>query len=159
MTKIKLVLWIGILALVAGLVTEYIGQSVPELGELIGDISIWLILIGGFTVFPGLVLAFGSNSILRKEHVEDDWPVLIENGQGKAEAIFEDTEQFLKESKAPDIRMKRLKVAPGIIRSILGSTRDFLVITERGNPRLKPYQLFLNARDRGTLFLLGRSSP
>lgn len=149
MTKIKLLLWVGILALAAGLVSQYAAEAVPEAREMMGDISAWLIAIGGFLCFLALILAFRANSILRKEHVQDNWSVLIENGQGKADDIFRDTEQFIKESKAPDVRMNRARVAPGVIRSILGSIRHFLVTTETGNPRLKPYQLFLNARDYG----------
>ncbi len=40
-------------------------------------------------------------------------------------------------------------MSPGFFRSILGDRRDFLVTTETGNSRLRPYELFLNARDYG----------
>jgi hypothetical protein len=125
-------------------------EAFPEIRHVIGgEYSTWLILIGGFILFIGLVIAFRSGSILTKEQVADDWSVLIEDAQGKAEDVFKDTEQFIEESKAPDVRIRRERVAPGVVRSILGDRRDFLFITERGNPRLKPYQLFLNARDYG----------
>lgn len=144
MTKIKFVVWIEFLALLVGLRIE----AFPEMRHLIGrEYSTWLILIGGFVLFIGLIIAFRSASIFRKEQVADDWSVLIEGAQVKTEDVFKDTEQLIRESKAPNVRMKRARVAPGVIRSILGKIRHSLVTTETGNPRLKPHQLFLHARD------------
>jgi hypothetical protein len=40
-------------------------------------------------------------------------------------------------------------IAPGIIRGVMGTTREFLVVTDRENYRLRPYQIFFNARDYG----------
>ncbi len=45
--------------------------------------------------------------------------------------------------------MERQKLAPGIIKGILGVKRDFFVVTPLDNPRLEPFKLFLNARDYG----------
>jgi len=86
--------------------------------------------------------------ILRREEVIDNWSILIEKGNGKAEEIFKATEHFVKESKAPSLETERKKIAPGIIRGVLGAKRDFLVVTHTGF-RLRPYQIFLNARDYG----------
>ena len=45
--------------------------------------------------------------------------------------------------------MENKSIAPGFIKSVLGSARKFLVVVYKGNFRLKPYQIFVNARDFG----------
>jgi len=88
-------------------------------------------------------------AVVRKEEVIDDWGILIENGQGKAEQIFSETENFIKQSQAPNLKLEMKKLAPGIIRGFFGTKRDFFVVTEKGNPRLRPYQMLIGARDYG----------
>ncbi len=105
--------------------------------------------MGLLMIGAGLYLGLGPQGILRKEQVLDTWAMLIEKGQGKAGEIFQDTEFFIKESKAPSINMERKQIAPGMVRGLLGTTREFLIVTDRGSFRLKPYQIFINARDYG----------
>ncbi len=64
--------------------------------------------------------------IANKDQVIESWGILIEKAQGKAEEVFQSTEDFIKESKAPSLRTKREKMSPSIVGSILGSKRDFL---------------------------------
>ncbi len=87
-------------------------------------------------------------AIVTNEQVIDNWSFLIEKGNGKAEEIFRLTEDFIKDAKAPSLRIKRQEMAPGVIRGILGSSREFLVATDQ-DFRLNPYQIFINARDYG----------
>jgi hypothetical protein len=108
------------------------------------------ILIIGLLMFAGgLYLGLGPDGILRKEQVSDTWSILIENGQGRAEEIFQDTEAFIKASKVPSVGMERKAIAPGVFGGLSGNTRDFLVITDQRSLQLKPYKIFLNARDYG----------
>lgn len=88
-------------------------------------------------------------AVLKKEEVIDSWSVLISSGQGKAEEIFGNTNNFILQTKAPNVKLERKAMAPGIVRGLFGTKRDFLIVTEKGNPRLKPYQMFINARDYG----------
>lgn len=88
-------------------------------------------------------------AIVRKEEIIDSWSVLIGNGQGKAEEIFNKTDGFIDKSGAPNVKRERKELSPGIIRGLFGTRRDFLVITEKGNPRLKRFQMFIGARDYG----------
>ena len=88
-------------------------------------------------------------AIVRKEEVIDSWSVLIAGGQGKAQEIFGNTDNFIAQTKVPNVKKERKKLAPGIIRGLFGTKRDFLVVRETGNPRLKPYQMFIGARDYG----------
>jgi hypothetical protein len=90
---------------------------------------------------------FGKG-ILAKEQVIDHWNILIEKGNGKAGEVFSDAEAFLRESKAPSLKVERKKMSPGMIKGMLGAKRDFLVVTDKSF-RLKPYQVFINARDYG----------
>lgn len=88
-------------------------------------------------------------AVVRNQEVVDSWSVLIENAKGKAESIFKGTEGLITKSKAPDVEIKRKKFSPGIFRGLAGAKRDFLVVVENGNRRLKPYQMFIGARDYG----------
>ncbi len=84
--------------------------------------------------------------IVSKDQVIESWGILIEKAQGKADEVFQSTEDFIKESKAPSLRTKREKMSPSIVGSILGSKRDFLIAND---PALSHYQIFINVRDYG----------
>ncbi len=116
-------------------------------GAAFGKAPIWL--IGLLMIAGGLYQGLKPGGILRKDQVLDTWAILIEKGQGRAGEILQDTEVFIKESKAPSIGMERRPIAPGIVRGLLGTKRDFLVITDQETFRLKPYQIFVNGRDYG----------
>lgn len=115
-------------------------------GAVFGKTIIWF--IGLLMIVGGLYQGLGPGGILRKDQVLDTWAALIEKGQGKSEGIFQDTKFFIEESKAPSLKIDKQSMAPGIMRGLLGSKRDFLVVTEQDNFRLKPYQIFMNARLR-----------
>jgi hypothetical protein len=133
----KALIWaliiIGLILLIGGLAS--------------GEIAVWV--IGLLVIAVALYLGLRPGGILRKDEVLDTWAILIEKAQGRAEEIFKGTNLFIKESKAPAIEMERREMAPGIVRGILGVKRDFLVVTDKDNLRLRPYQIFLNARDYG----------
>jgi hypothetical protein len=88
-------------------------------------------------------------AIVKKEEVIDSWSVLIGASQGKAEEIFGNTDSFITQTKVPNVKKERKKLAPGVIKGLFGAKRDFLMVTETGNRRLKPYQMFIGARDYG----------
>jgi hypothetical protein len=88
-------------------------------------------------------------AVVRKEEVVDSWSVLIGNGQGRAEEIFSNTDRFIAQTNVPNAKIEKKAMASGIIRGLFGAKRDFVVVTETGNPRLKPYQMFIGARDYG----------
>ena len=86
----------------------------------------------------GVLLGLKPGGILRNEQVMDCWSIRIENGQGKADEVFQDTENFITETKAPSLKISRRKMAPGFIRGALGLQRDFLEVKNRMSMRLKP---------------------
>lgn len=88
-------------------------------------------------------------AVVKKEQVIDNWGILIKNGQGRAETIFQDTQNLINESRAPDIEMERKSLSPGVLKGILGTKRDFLIIRNNTNRNLKTYQIYINARDYG----------
>lgn len=108
-----------------------------------------VLIIGLLMTGAGFYFGLGPDGILRKDQVQDNWSNLLGGAQEKAEEIFQNTEQFIKESKAPDIRMERKEIAPGLIKGLTGKTRNFLVITDQRNFKLAPYQVYINARDYG----------
>lgn len=81
--------------------------------------------------------------------ITDRWSALIGGGQGRAEELLANTEKLIAETKVPDVNLVRKRVAPGMFRGLMGTKREFLVITHRGNSRLRPFQMFLGARDYG----------
>lgn len=115
----------------------------------IGIFSRFFMLVSFGLIAGGLYIGLGPEGLLRKDQVLDNWAILIEDGQGQANDILQDSECFIKDSKAPSIKMERQDVAPGIVRGLMGTTRDFLTVTDQQNFRLKPYQIYINARDYG----------
>jgi len=123
--------------------------------------GIFLLIIGGllpgFHIFKSIGilmilagLALGARlATLKKEEVIDNWSILIENGNGRAEDIFRDTNSFILETKAPAIAIKREQISPSMLKGVLGRKRDFLTVIDKRNIRLKPYKIFINARDYG----------
>ncbi len=93
-------------------------------------------------------LGWMKNKILSKEQVVERWSILIQQGNGEAEKILKSAEFFIKDSKAPNLRIERKKMMPGFIRGMFGTKREFLVVADK-NFKLKPYQIFINARDYG----------
>ncbi len=126
---------VGILLL---LISSFVSR-VSSISTIFSYLGILSIGIGLYLVLKG---------ILRAEQVIDNWSILIEKGNGKAEDIFTIAEAFMISSKAPSLKIHRKEMSPGIIRGILGTSRDFLVATDK-NFRLNPYQIFINARDYG----------
>lgn len=80
------------------------------LGLLFGKTFIWF--IGFLMMAGGFYLGLKPDGILRREQVLDTWSTLIEKGQGNADPIFQDTELFIKESKAPSIHMEKKAIVP-----------------------------------------------
>jgi hypothetical protein len=116
-------------------------------GALFGKGLIWF--IGLLMIAGGFYWGLGPGGVLRKDQVLDTWATLIEKAQGRSEGIFQDTRFFIEESKAPSLKIDKQTMAPGIVSGLMGKKRDFLVVTDHENFRLKPYQIFLNARDYG----------
>ncbi len=128
--------------IVLGILFWLISSLVSRIPYLSGIFS----FVGILSLGAGLYLLL--RRILRAEQVIDNWSILIEKGNGKAEEFFILAEAFIKGSKAPSLRIERKEMSPGVIRGILGTSREFLVATDK-NFRLNPYQIFINARDYG----------
>lgn len=89
-------------------------------------------------------------AVLSKEEIVDDWSTLINGANGKAEEVFSAVKDLIAKTKVPNVAVEQKEMSPGVIRGMFGTKRDFLVVTETGNRRLKPYQMYINARDYGT---------
>ena len=106
-------------------------------------------IIGLVMIAIALIGALNPDSILRQDHVEDSWSMLISKAQGKSEDVFQTTDANIKENNVSFINMARKAIAAGSVSGYLGNTRDFLVVTDNQNMRLSPYKIFINARDYG----------
>jgi hypothetical protein len=116
---------------------------------LIGFISGIFTYLGLLFIVAGLYIGLRPGGILRKEQVLENWGMLIESAQGKYNEVFQDTENFIKESKAPALETRKEKMAPGIIGSFFGAKRDFLMVKDLQSSMLSPYQIFVGVRDYG----------
>ena len=83
---------------------------------------------------------------LKDEKIIDRWSMIVEGGQGLAEQVYQDTENFIKESKAPGITIERTKVRPSWLKGLFGKERDYMMVT---NDALGDYRMFIGARDFG----------
>jgi hypothetical protein len=83
---------------------------------------------------------------LSEEKVLDSWSVLIENGQGKGNDLYNDFLKFLEESKVPEVSAELVKVVPGWLKGLFGKEREYLMVTTE---RLKDYKIYVCARDYG----------
>lgn len=72
--------------------------------------------------------------------------MLIENGQGNAEQIYQDTEGLIIESKVPRVEIDRVTVRPSWLKGLLGAERNYVMVANEG---LKDYRMFIGARDYG----------
>jgi hypothetical protein len=108
----------------------------------------FLLAVGIILLFVWLFRRFALR-IIGKENVVDQWDVLIGGGQGRADNIFDDTQKRITDTKAPDIKMERQDVTPGVVRGFLGGKRPFLLISNTTNYHLKLYRMYINARDYG----------
>ena len=147
----------------ASFLKPYLSRT-SSLGPVLLNIGVIFIILAIIFLFlvPRLMLGFLNFGILfiilgipftvanlvLKQHVIGDWGHFMEGAQGKAEEIFRGTEDFLKESGVSSLNIQRREFMPGIIKGMLGSKREFLVIKEE-HFKLKPYQLLVNARDYG----------
>ena len=131
-------------------------------------ISIALILVGlfGAAIFQstfcwllfwvGLLLilfrAFGRGLCFRflfRDQLIDQWATLISKAKGRYDDVIRDTERLMDISDVPDAVWKRQDISPGLIRGFLGTKRSFLVISNKTNVNLRPYRMYINARDYG----------
>lgn len=128
---------------VAGVVLLVIGF----LGTIVG-LGIFLPI---FWLGLGLLIAQAFMRLPRmlgKDQVVSRYGTIIEGGKGIGEELLKDTEQLIIETEAPDIRVERQTITAGIL-GVLGGKRSCLVISNAANPHLKPYKMYLNARDYG----------
>lgn len=108
-------------------------------------------------LFPPLGLLFLAVAFLlifiaigsRKADIQDNWSILIKNAHGKRDSVIQMTKKFIQETKAPSVVMNEEKVGPSLALSSFGDTRDFLIVTNRVNPKLSNFKVFVNANDYG----------
>jgi hypothetical protein len=83
---------------------------------------------------------------LHDEKIIDRWGIIIENGQGKAEQVYKDTEAYINEAKAPGVKSEIVKVTPGWLKGLFGIERTYFMVRNEG---LKDYRMYIGARDYG----------
>lgn len=115
----------------------------------------WLLWIGILLVAGGFIGEFLPGGTLRKERIIDNWNALIdeaciENGDTQTpDKLYTDISTSLDASEAPNLRVEREHLAPSMMRELVGDRREFLVLTDTTNSRIKPYQIYMSARPYG----------
>lgn len=98
----------------------------------------------------GIVLVVFATPIgLRGRQVIDRWDHLIPGGVGQREYVLMTVHEQLFLLRPPFIELEEVELSPGILRSMFGDTRPFLVIHHNANSRLRTYRMYLNVRDYG----------
>jgi hypothetical protein len=114
-----------------------------------------VLLLGLAMIGGGLFLGFRPGGILRKERAIDNWSALIdeaciENGDSQTpDKFYKDISTFLNATEAPHLKVERKHLSPSIMRGLSGDTREFVVLTDTTNYRMKPYQIYMSARPYG----------
>lgn len=104
--------------------------------------------IGFALIAFGLFLGLKPDGVLRKEEVRESWLSLIENAHGRADEIFQNSQKFIEDTKVPSLNIEKKEIAPSLM-SLFGERRTFLEVTDLDKSTLKPYQIFIGARDYG----------
>ncbi len=84
---------------------------------------------------------------LKGEKVAERWATVIEGGQGKADRVFEIARDFLEKSEAPSVSWETVDAQPSRLKGLVGKKREHILVV---NKDLKPYRMYIGARDYGT---------
>jgi len=83
---------------------------------------------------------------LQKEVVVNEWAMIVEGASDKVEQVFKDTEEGIKNSKAPDVTFERVKVSTSVLGGIFGKDRAFIRIRDKHLPK---YEMYIGVREYG----------
>jgi hypothetical protein len=117
--------------------------------------GVFVLLLGLAMIGGGLFSGFRPGGILRKERAIDNWSALIdeaciENGDSQTpDKFYKDISTFLNATDAPHLKVERKHLSPSIMRGLTGDTREFIVLTDTTNYRMRPYQMYMSARPYG----------
>ncbi len=136
---LRIFFWAGILMFVFGVFVARLlgagsGGSYIETGVVIIVLTVFIAMLP---------------DVLRKDQVIDKWSALIEKANGKGGEVLNTTVEFLNESKVPSLELAKRRISTGIMTGMMGNDRTFLVATDMRSLTLRPYQVFVNARDYG----------
>jgi hypothetical protein len=87
-----------------------------------------------------------GSETLNEEIIIDRWSMLVKNGQGKTEQVYKDTEDYIRQSKAPAVEFERLDIRPSFLEGVFGNKRTYIRVTNRD---LDGYKMYIGARDYG----------
>src|ERR1041384_6904501 len=83
---------------------------------------------------------------LKKEVILDRWSTLVNNGQGKMDQVYTDTENNIKKSEPPKVEFERVNITPSLIGGFLGKERLYIRVI---NEDLPGYNIYIGVRDYG----------
>ena len=89
-------------------------------------------------------------ALLKKQQVLESYHELISQGQGEAENTFDEIITQITDNQVPVIKMSKESAALSLMGKLFGRKREFIIVTNTTNKRLKAYRIYVNARDYGT---------
>lgn len=129
--------------LIAGLTLLWVVARSPALAIVL----FWLLLLLAPLALVLTVLCWPY--IVRRQQVVDRWDQMITGGRGHADAVLSDTLTMLSAMNLPQLNQHQAQYAPGILRSLAGHRRPYLVISQTANVNLRSYRMYINVRDYG----------
>lgn len=110
-----------------------------------GDKSIVISIFMWIAVAVLVYLARRKNFRFKEGQIRDQWEVLIDQGSGNADVVFEVIEDDLKSANPPKVKWERSGIHAGNL--ITGKHYDGFRVS---NAELKDYRIYIFAYDYGT---------
>jgi hypothetical protein len=143
------------LILVGAWVIYQIGKALaPSLQAIPGVIYfilVWIVIpiVSTVAIIKCARIVLKSDS-LSKEQIIHRWqPQLIEGKDSDIEGICKETEDLISFSQLKNVRIERREVSPGLLQTIQGVKRSFLVVYNTENKALIPYQMYVCFKQYG----------
>ena len=117
------------------------------MGFVIFLLFVFLVLpgIGITTLIIYLIYKAYKKSKVRKDQLLERWQVLVDNGSGSAEDVYDTMVTALESAEAPGVTWERQEIQAGVM--LTGKSYNGLVIT---NSYMKQFKIYIFAYDYGT---------
>lgn len=87
--------------------------------------------------------------VLAKDHVYERWDTVITGAAGMGNDLIQRVEEQLSEIGAPDIRVERKVMVPGLFQGVMGERGLFLVVSDTANRRLRLHRVYIGTEEYG----------
>lgn len=101
-------------------------------------------------MFFGMAVLVIAIFVSNKEAVVlEHWSYLIGQAQGNADKLLLNTKQIIEDTQAPNLEMNEEAVGSSLSKTLIGETREFLIVINNKSLKFRSYKIFVNANDYG----------